>query len=102
MKSENRGPNLVAIADRSITVNGQAVTASVNPDNGMELVIPLALTAYTEYTVEVPVIVVTGSHGETEHQCRNNVFDCLHRVKFVFRVRSEKPDTELTDSGDTG
>lgn len=46
--------NLVAIADRSITVNGQAVTASVNPDNGMELVIPLALTAYTEYTVEVP------------------------------------------------
>ena len=47
MKSENR----------SITVNGQAVTASVNPDNGMELVIPLALTAYTEYTVEVPASV---------------------------------------------
>ena len=46
--------NLVAIANQSITVNGQAVNASVNPENGMELIIPLALQPYTEYTVEVP------------------------------------------------
>lgn len=47
--------NLVGIdASKSITVNGQTVAARVNPDNGMELIIPLTLQRNTDYTVEIP------------------------------------------------
>jgi mannan endo-1,4-beta-mannosidase len=41
-------------ASKSITVNGQTVAARVNPDNGMELIIPLTLQRNTDYTVEIP------------------------------------------------
>ena len=47
--------NLVGIdASKSITVNGQSVAARVNPDNGMELIIPITLKSNTDYVVEIP------------------------------------------------
>lgn len=47
--------NLVGI-DPSVpvTLNGQTVTPVVNPDNGMELIIPLNLAYGLDYTLEVP------------------------------------------------
>ena len=37
-----------------ITLNGQAVSAVVNPANGMQVVVPVTLTPFTDYVLEVP------------------------------------------------
>lgn len=46
--------NVAAIGTTPITLNGQVLTATVNPDNGMEVIIPLALENNTDYTLEIP------------------------------------------------
>ena len=47
--------NLVGIdAEKAVTLNGQPVTPVVNPENHMQVIIPLSLQPYTEYTLVIP------------------------------------------------
>lgn len=47
--------NLIGInSDIAITLNGNPVSASVNPNNRMQLIIPVMLKPYTSYTLVVP------------------------------------------------
>lgn len=46
--------NVVELGTTPITLNGKTTTATVNPDNGMELIIDLNLEPYTDYTLEIP------------------------------------------------
>lgn len=47
--------NLIAIdKSKPITINGQAVNAYVNPDNGMELIIPSGIVDNTDYVLDIP------------------------------------------------
>lgn len=47
--------NLIAVNPAvEITLNSTPVAATVNPDNGMELIIPVELEAYTDYVLTVP------------------------------------------------
>lgn len=58
--------NIVGInPDIAITLNGQPVKAEVNPENHMELVIPVKLTPYQDYTLEIPKGAVYRSDDKT-------------------------------------
>lgn len=47
--------NLVGIdAEKAVTLNGQAVTPVVNPENRMQVIIPVSLKPYTDYTLVIP------------------------------------------------
>ncbi len=47
--------NLIAICpDLQITLNGSPVAAKVNPENGMQLIVPVALEAYKDYELVIP------------------------------------------------
>ncbi len=47
--------NLVGInPDIKVTLNGEAVSPVVNTDNRMQVIIPLALKPYQNYTLEIP------------------------------------------------
>lgn len=47
--------NLIALdPSKPVTVNGQTVDAAVNPDNGMELLIPVSLIDNADYTLDIP------------------------------------------------
>ncbi|MDE5989361.1 MAG: glycoside hydrolase family 26 protein [Duncaniella sp.] len=47
--------NLVGIdAEKAVTLNGQALTPVVNPENRMQVIIPVSLKPYTDYTLVIP------------------------------------------------
>lgn len=47
--------NLVGIdAEKAVTLNGQALTPVVNPENHMQVIIPVSLKPYTDYTLVIP------------------------------------------------
>lgn len=47
--------NLVGInPDVKVTLNGEPVSPVVNPDNHMQVIVPLVLKPYQEYTLEIP------------------------------------------------
>ncbi len=58
--------NLVGIDPaHPITLNGQAVTAAVNPDNGMQVIVSVVLAPHTDYTLEVPQGAIYRSDDNT-------------------------------------
>lgn len=47
--------NLVGInPDKPVTLNGQTLAPVVNPENRMQVIIPVALQSYTDYTLVIP------------------------------------------------
>lgn len=47
--------NLVGLnPDCAITLNGTPVSARINPENGMQIIIPVDLTPYQDYTLVIP------------------------------------------------
>lgn len=46
--------NVIALGSAPVTLNGQVITPTINPDNGMEITFPLALESYKEYKLEIP------------------------------------------------
>ncbi len=46
--------NLVAFGTAPISINGEVINAVINPENGMEVILPIALESYKEYSIEIP------------------------------------------------
>ncbi len=40
--------------DKPVTLNGQTLAPVVNPENRMQVIIPVALQSYTDYTLVIP------------------------------------------------
>ena len=86
--------NLVGIkTTTSATVNGAPVEVYVNPDNGMQLVIPVNCVANKEYTVDVPSGLIYRSDDQS---VTNEGFT----LKFTtdFGINPAKLDQNLTNS----
>ncbi len=58
--------NVASIGSAPITLNGQVLTASVNPDNGMEVIIPLTLESNVDYVLEIPAGAVIFKNKPSE------------------------------------